>query len=192
MKDTLQSEKLFELFQRNSHFISRGHHHKDGGHHGQGRILSILGNMSTMSQKELLDILKIRTASLSELLIKLENNDFITRIKDENDKRNFIISVTEKGKSAVAEFEQHRRETAEVLFGALSDEEKATLVSLLQKLNDAWQEGREQDDCGRGHRHHGGNFHSEHHGRHNKAHQCGHHRPEHGHHGSDCGHRTEE
>ncbi|MDR0906809.1 MAG: MarR family winged helix-turn-helix transcriptional regulator [Oscillospiraceae bacterium] len=162
MKNLTQSEKLFMLFQRGAIFVGRGRQPQHGGGHGQNYVLSLLAE-APLSQKELLEKLGVRAGSLSELLSKLENAGYITRSKDENDSRVVNIEITEAGRTVAAEHGHHRTEVADNLFAALSDEEKATLISLLEKLHNAWKSEREAGDAerrerGQGRRGFGGGF----------------------------------
>jgi DNA-binding MarR family transcriptional regulator len=148
MKNLTQAEKLFMLFQRGAMLVGRGQFQHSGGGHGQGFILSLLAD-SPLSQKELLEKLGVRAGSLSELLGKLEHAGFVTRSKDETDNRVVNVEITEAGRKFAAEHSGKSAETAEMLFSALSDEEKATLIGLLEKLHDSWRQEREAHDTER-------------------------------------------
>ncbi|MDR0857747.1 MAG: MarR family transcriptional regulator [Oscillospiraceae bacterium] len=145
MKNLSQAEKLFILFQRGAILVGRGQPPHSGVGHGQGYILSLLAE-SQLSQKELLEKLGVRAGSLSELLGKLEHAGFVTRSKDENDNRVVNVEITESGRKFAAEHSGKRVETAESLFAALSDDEKTTLIGLLEKLHDSWRQEREAHD----------------------------------------------
>ena len=161
MQKLTESETLFYLLARCSNMIGRGHHHRGGSHHGQGRILSILSEDGTMSQRELMELLQIRSASLSELLGKLDAGGCVTRDKNEGDKRNVNITITEKGKAVAAEYKRWRQDTAAALFAPLREDERAALSRLLLKLLTAWREERNAANFGHhfhhhDERHHGG------------------------------------
>ncbi|MDR0862021.1 MAG: MarR family transcriptional regulator [Oscillospiraceae bacterium] len=145
MKNLTQSEKLFMLFQRGAIFVGRGRQPQRGGGHGQGYVLSLLAE-APLSQRELLEKLGVRAGSLSEMLGKLESAGYITRTKDENDSRVVIITITEEGKAFAAQHGNRRTEVADTMFSALNDEEKATLIGLLEKLHEAWKSERETED----------------------------------------------
>lgn len=138
--NTIISEKLYSLLIHCSHALSRGHHPHNGMHPGQWRILSILAANGAMTQKDLLDVVQIRAASLSELLSKLEAKGFVTRIKDEDDKRSISIEVTELGKKAINENESYQQETVSELFSLLTVSEQEQLVELLEKLVRSWHD----------------------------------------------------
>jgi DNA-binding MarR family transcriptional regulator len=107
--------------------------------HAQGRILSILIEREGMSQRELLDMLRIRSATLSELLYKLKENDLVFRQRDEKDKRNFLLYLTESGRAMVDEHRQHQQATAARLFSVLNKTERASLATLLTRLLTLWE-----------------------------------------------------
>lgn len=96
---------------------------------GQGRILSALRRMQSISQKELGYILDIRPQSLGELLQKLETNGYITRHRSPTDKRALIVELTEKG-----EFFQLQHPDYDALFVDLTDEEKDLIMQSFEKI----------------------------------------------------------
>lgn len=97
---------------------------------GQGRILTALRRMSSISQKELGFILDIRPQSLGELLQKLESNGYITRQRSMTDKRALIVELTEKGERF-----QMQKPDYEELFADFSFEEKKAFKKSLEKIS---------------------------------------------------------
>lgn len=114
---------------------------KHCGHNGQGMILKVLADRETITQSELQNIVDVKSGSLSEILAKMEEHDFITREKDENDKRKTNISITEKGKEAVNLKKEQRLKSSQELFQNISEEEKEQLESILLKLFREWKKG---------------------------------------------------
>ena len=98
---------------------------------GQGRILSALRRMQSVSQKDLGYILDIRPQSLGDLLQKLEANGYITRHRSPTDKRALIVELTEKG-----EYFQLQRPDYEALFVDLTDAEKKLLMQAFDKISE--------------------------------------------------------
>ncbi len=105
----------------------------DARNRGRGRVLGLLAERGVMMQTELLDELRVRPGSLSELLRRMEEQGLITRSPDENDRRRSVISITEEGKKSAVE-----GVPAPDLFSALSAEEQETLKNLLKKLSDSF------------------------------------------------------
>jgi DNA-binding MarR family transcriptional regulator len=173
----VSSENLAVLFHRAVNFMVRAHHHHGHAEHAQMRVLALLRDRNSMSQRELQEMLNVRSASLSEILGKLEHRGFIGRRHDERDKRNFIVTVTGRGSAVVAAGEDVRRKSDEALFASLSGEERQQLAELLDKIIRALEKsasghGRHHDH-GAGHRHgrgrHGHDGHGAWHG-HGRAH----------------------
>jgi DNA-binding MarR family transcriptional regulator len=137
-------EQLLHLFHRAAKWMVRGHFHHGFARHAQGHVLSILGESESVSQRELLERLHIRSASLSELLIKLEKSGAIVRRRSEQDKRNFLLQLTEQGRSELAEQHRYRRQGAEHLFSALNEAERDSLAMLLTRLLESWEEAEKR------------------------------------------------
>lgn len=105
-----------------------------------GRALAILDESGAMNQAQLARELDIRPQSLSELLGKLESDGMIVRQQSESDKRQTIVTLTEQGRTRIAEFHEKRRQEAEDFLADLSEEEKDELYVLLKKLIDSHRE----------------------------------------------------
>ena len=97
---------------------------------GQGRILSALRRLNSISQKELGFILDIRPQSLGELLQKLESNGYITRHRSTTDKRALIVELTDKGERF-----QVQKPDYDELFADFSFEEKRAFKKSLDKIS---------------------------------------------------------
>ena len=97
---------------------------------GQGRILTALRRISSISQKELGFILDIRPQSLGELLQKLESNGYITRHRSTTDKRALIVELTDKGERF-----QVQKPDYDEIFADFSFEEKRAFKKSLEKIS---------------------------------------------------------
>ncbi len=107
---------------------------------GQNKVLKILDKHGEMRQRELLDKLGIRAASLSELLRKLENDEYVTRRRNEANGSEIIVTITEKGRISALECQLAQKERDEELFGCLAPEEREQLCGLLNKLLGTWRD----------------------------------------------------
>lgn len=171
------------------HGHSCGHGH--GPHHGPhhmppmagGRLLSILKENTSLSSRELAELLDIRPSSLTELLTKLEQEQLVARTPDENDRRIIRVSLTEKGAEREAQITAERDAHLEKFSACFTDEEAAQFCELCDKLA-AHLETVSGGDCSpdgkgdfppppphhcHGHRHGCGHGH---HGRHGHDHGC--------------------
>ena len=68
---------------------------------GQGRVLAILKRKDNISTKNLAIILGISISALNSLLTKLEKNGFIIKEQSNEDKRIFLVKLTDKGHNYV-------------------------------------------------------------------------------------------
>ena len=116
-----------------------GHHMDAKG--GQGRVLSLLKE-GEMTQRELTEKLGIQPGSASEIIGKLEKGGCLIRTPSLTDRRTADISLTEEGARRAEEHIARTQARREEMFSALTDEEKANLLQLLEKLYADWEEKR--------------------------------------------------
>ncbi len=108
------------------------------GKASQKRILIILNEVKSITQRDLTARLGIQPGSVSEILSKLENAGLILRTISETDRRTADISLTDQGiKMAVEAAEQRSRRHVE-MFSCLSEREREELLALLEKVNEDW------------------------------------------------------
>lgn len=113
---------------------------KSGRQRGQKRILRILMHYPQISQKVLLEKMKIEPGSMSEVLAKLEDKGFIRREKDMNDRRKMLVTLTKEGQHAAEHYDSHNMD--EGMLDILSEEEKESLRKILKKLLTHWRAER--------------------------------------------------
>lgn len=130
-----ENKPLLEALELCGHFL----YHRRGGKHGQARILRILSAKNSLSQRKVQDVLGIKSGSVSEILGKMEADGLIWREKDETDKRNQLLHLTEKGRAQAQENARRLQKQNEILFSGLSEEEQKLLYQLLTKLLENWR-----------------------------------------------------
>ena len=131
-----RQEQLSFLMDNNTQFIF----HYLGRRRGQGRILRMLNEHGDLTQQELQCKLNVQSGSLSEILAKLETVGFITRERDESDKRRVIVSITDAGLEDLRQHEELRMKRQAVLYDCLTPEEQDEMIRILTKLQQNWQE----------------------------------------------------
>ena len=112
--------------------------HRSGISGTRERVLRLLAERGDMSQSDFVYLLELRSASVSELLGKLEAQGLVTRRRSETDRRGVTISLTDAGRAALP-----APADPDAAFSALTDEERTQLQTLLQKLLTFWEETRE-------------------------------------------------
>ena len=106
---------------------------------GQGRLLVLLNRYGALTQRELIELTGRRSATLSEQLEGMERAGLIVRRKNEQDKRNVDVELTEQGKLAAAKALQNRQAYADKLFAAVPQRKKQQLAGLLDALLHTWK-----------------------------------------------------
>ena len=112
--------------------------HRSGISGTRERVLRLLAERGDMSQSDFVYLLELRSASVSELLGKLEAQGLVTRRRSETDRRGVTISLTDAGRATLP-----APADPDAAFSALTDEERTQLQTLLQKLLSSWEEPRE-------------------------------------------------
>lgn len=115
------------------------------GKGSQKRILIVLDEIGgSVTQRELTERLGIQPGSASEVIAKLESAGCVKRTPNEADHRTADVVLTETGKVFAAEAREMRIRRHEQMFSCLSGDEKVQLLSLLERVNEDWEE-RYQD-----------------------------------------------
>lgn len=113
--------------------------HVSEGKGSQKRVLIILNETGMITQRDLTERLGIRPGSASEVFGKLEKGGLIRRSPYSMDHRTINISLTPSGREQALLAAEKRRLRHEDMFSGLSDEEKASLLILTEKLNCDWK-----------------------------------------------------
>lgn len=150
------------------------------GKASQKRILMILNESGTITQRDLTERLGIQPGSASEILSKLEHAGLIIRTQNEADRRMTDIRLTDAGKELATEALVQRKKRHEEMFSCLSEEEKQELLSLLEKVSVDWRKRYSGKENKYRHRRH----HSNHHNEHGRYDSDRHHDGSHGHGGN--------
>lgn len=157
--EQMDRAELIALFRLTTRLMARSFHGENGhAQHAQRKIIHILKETGPLPQSALLEILDIRSASLSELIGKLENTGMVTREKNEADRRSFVISLTPQAKTEIHASFKDMRSKAQELLNCLSETECQQLYGILDKLSTSLKKNEQDDFQGR----HGfGRHHSE-------------------------------
>ena len=109
----------------------------------QGKVLKILYRKGQLSQKEVQEILDVKSGSISEIITKLEKRELVTRVQDSSDKRRVLLTLTDEGRLDVEEFSRKYQDSVMQCFEVLDEQEKREYRRILRKLLN--QEGEKED-----------------------------------------------
>jgi DNA-binding MarR family transcriptional regulator len=106
----------------------------DIGHSGW-IVLSRLWEEDGLSQQEISDRSGVAKPNISTYCDKLEAENYLVRVADQIDRRNYRLFLTQKGKSLKNICQQLAGQSNEETAKDLSPAEKETLLRLLQKIH---------------------------------------------------------
>jgi DNA-binding MarR family transcriptional regulator len=98
-------------------------------------VVEALRDEEGISAGELGRKLKLDSATLSGVLDRLAEQDWIIKETDATDRRSLCISLTEKAKEIALPLSEVRQKANDEIMAALSMEEKIILKRLLKDLN---------------------------------------------------------
>jgi len=114
---------------------------------GQPQILMSLASKDMQTQKELCEFIRIKPASMTDILKRMERDELIDRIRDEKDLRSIRVCITEKGREKFQLFIDKGSSIDDVALLGFTDEEKNIclhyLGRILENMNRDLNEKRE-------------------------------------------------
>lgn len=111
---------------------------------GYGHILDVLSKNDGLSQRQIAEMLHIRPQSASEAIASMEGQGLVEKRTNERDKRSSLVYITQEGRQRQIDLRNERIENARRIFEPLTENEKETLLELLNKVASALQENKEE------------------------------------------------
>ena len=99
---------------------------------GQGALLRVLLDADGATQRELTSVLGVNRAVLKDTVRKAARNGYVT-IKTEGEK-SYTVHLTDEGRALAEKREAAQDAAADKILAALSDEERAQLDAINEKL----------------------------------------------------------
>lgn len=97
-------------------------------------LLTLLDAAPGRTQQELVERSMIDASSMVKVIDELESRGLAERRVDPDDRRRRAVHLTPEGRKTLARARKVAQATADDVFGALDDEERATLQRLLRKM----------------------------------------------------------
>lgn len=129
-------EELFDLIgqlARRRHQAAEQQFAALGINHTEARLLGLLHHRDDVAQDALSAQLLVDRSNAARALQHLEEGGYITRTKNDEDKRAKLVRLTGKGHQAVAAISKLRKQMAHTFFGNLQEDEARRIVALLRK-----------------------------------------------------------
>jgi DNA-binding MarR family transcriptional regulator len=104
---------------------------------GQYHLLSLLShNKGGINQKKIAQHLFIKPSSVNQLLVKLEEAQYITRVPDEHDKRMLNVHITKKGLDILKEAAKKFDYIQSIGQEGISEEDLAKFEQIATKIKE--------------------------------------------------------
>lgn len=101
---------------------------------GQPRVLNCLLEKDSITQKELSMQCMIDPTTLSRILDKLENKNYIRRIPHPTCRRSFQIILTENGRTLAQQIEQILSKTTLQMLDGITEQQLQQSISVMKKI----------------------------------------------------------
>lgn len=101
----------------------------------QVRIMWLLGKHGQLSMSQIAEMTEVSRATISSVVDRLVKSKFVSRVKDENDRRIIRLRLIGKGKKFIQNHKRLRRKHIAQLLENLSPHEQKRFVACLGELN---------------------------------------------------------
>ena len=99
---------------------------------GQSGILFLLRRSNNLKMSELSKLLQIDNSAITRLIDRLEKNELVTREMNPVDRRQYLISITVKGKQAIDIVGEIANRTNEKIKEGFTEEEISVFLRVLR------------------------------------------------------------
>lgn len=120
---------------------------KLGLYPGQPEVLRIIASNNGITQVELAHLTQREAATITRTIQRLEANLYIRRVTDDIDKRKEHLFITDKGRELVNHIEKAINEATEFCFSDLTDEEIKTLIGILERIQNKFNNEGIEEKC---------------------------------------------
>lgn len=127
------SKYVSQIYRKGNSFISKKLSQYEIGS-GQIMFLIQLYKKDGISQEELSENLNIDKGTTARAIKKLEEENFLVRLRDQQDKRAYKIYLTDKSKEIKEHVCEVLQEWDTIISKNITKEERDILVSLLKKI----------------------------------------------------------
>lgn len=101
---------------------------------GQPPVLMSLAAENLQTQKELCEWIRIKPASMTNVLQRMERDGLIARIRDAKDMRNMRVSITDTGYEKFLELFEKGSYIDEICLKGFCEEEKEQVIEFLSRI----------------------------------------------------------
>lgn len=100
----------------------------------QGRILYVLWEKESLTISEIGHLTSLAKTTLTSMLDRLEESGLLERRTDKKNRRQVIISITEKARNYKEEYDRVSEQMNELFYKGFSEEEVEVFEGMLKRL----------------------------------------------------------
>lgn len=97
-------------------------------------LLTLISDEEPCKITHLAHKLGVRPSTISTMINRLVDGGFVTRVYGHNDRRNVLVSITERGKDIISKDIENYGKVLEKFIGALEPSELETFTRLFEKI----------------------------------------------------------
>lgn len=127
--------RLISMINRDSHSFIKSRLGDIDINSGQFPLMFLLYHHEGINQGSAAERLNLDKGTVARGMMKLEQSGLIIRKKDEHDRRNYRLSLTPAGRSAMERLNEVRTDLEVSLVKGMSDEDRKELDRLLQLMH---------------------------------------------------------
>lgn len=128
--------ELVKQLRQCGHFL----HYRMGGKAGKRRILAALLEHGEILQRDLQDVLGVQSGSLSEMIIKMEAEGLVEKLRSKQDGRNLVLRLTPEGIVRAKSSQLEYNAQLEEMMACFSEGQMRELSGLLETMTTHWKE----------------------------------------------------
>ena len=107
---------------------------ENGLTHQQIIVIKLLAHNKELTISDLCEQMSLAKGTVSGIVTRLEQNNFIEKFKKEDDKRNTYLRFTKKGLDFALDFKEKIQHSFDNIFENCTDDELNDLVSILRNI----------------------------------------------------------
>lgn len=100
----------------------------------QWAVIKLLFNKNELTQAQIAEELNADRATAGNVILNLYEKKYINKVIDKNDKRSYVISLTQKAKDAVKEIDLIAENVTKEALQGLSEDNTKVLYDVLKKI----------------------------------------------------------
>ncbi|MDB5185147.1 MAG: MarR family transcriptional regulator [Candidatus Saccharibacteria bacterium] len=108
------------------------------------QVISIIGAQETVNVKQIAKLLLITSGAATQHIAALEKIDAVSRIVNENDRREIIVRLTPRGEEIYHQINHNNHKLLQEIFGGLNDDELQIMVKLMAKAKETSRKEKQQ------------------------------------------------